>query len=145
MASLLYVRLIGLTAGTLLPLFWMVVILGYRRQRNFERVFFFLCLALFLFYSGSLLVLNAQIYYGAPPTGLRQFTIPIITTVLCLSPALLMHMHMELAEPRSLLKNRRWKLGVALFFYAAALHQIILNVPLQVAGGNFDFVLPGDS
>src|SRR5262249_16697518 len=109
MASLLYVRLIGLTAGTLLPLFWMVVILGYRRQRNFERVFFFLCLALFLFYSGSLLVLNADFYYGPPPTGLREFTIAFITTGLCLFPALLMHMHMEFAETRSLLKNRRWK------------------------------------
>jgi len=63
MGSLVYIRLIGFTAGTLLQLFWMVVILGYRRQRNFERVFFFLCLALFLFYSGSLLALNAQIYF----------------------------------------------------------------------------------
>ena len=42
-------------------LFWMVVILGYRRQRNFERVFFFLCLALFLFYGGSLLAINSEI------------------------------------------------------------------------------------
>jgi len=33
MDSLLYIRLIGYTAGTLLQLFWMVVILGYRRQR----------------------------------------------------------------------------------------------------------------
>jgi len=40
MDSLLYIRLIGYTAGTLLQLFWMVVILGYRRQRNFERVSF---------------------------------------------------------------------------------------------------------
>jgi hypothetical protein len=62
MGSLLYIRLIVYTAGTLLQLFWMVVILGYRRQRNFERVFFFLCLALFLFYGGSLLALNAQIH-----------------------------------------------------------------------------------
>src|SRR5258708_7283002 len=51
MGSLLYFRLIGYTAGTLLQLFWMVVILGYLRQRNFERVFFFLCLSLFLFYA----------------------------------------------------------------------------------------------
>ena len=55
MDSIIYLRLIGLTAGTLLPLFWMVVILGYRRQRNFERVLFFLFTSLFLFYSGSLL------------------------------------------------------------------------------------------
>jgi hypothetical protein len=145
MASLLYIRLIGLTAGTLLPLFWMVVIVGYRRQRNFERVFFFLCLALFLFYSGSLLILNAQVYYGQPPIGLRGFAIAIIVTGLCLFPALLLHMHMEFAETRGLLKNRRWKWGVALFFYAAALHLMIHHVPLQITAGNFDFLLPGDS
>jgi signal transduction histidine kinase len=145
MASLLYLRLIGLTAGTLLPLFWMVVILGYRRQRNFERVFFFLCLALFLFYSGSLLVLNAQIHYGEPPVGLRGFAIAIITAGLCLFPALLLHMHMEFAETRGLLRNKRWKWMVALFFYAAALHLMIHHIPLQIAAGNFDFVLPGDS
>ena len=73
MATLLYVRLIGFTAGTLLMLFWMVVILGYRRQRNLERVFFFLCLALFLFYSGSLLAINAQIYYTQPSEALENF------------------------------------------------------------------------
>src|SRR5271170_3460129 len=90
MESLVYIRLIGLTAGTLAQLFWMVVILGYRRQRNFERVFFFLCLALFLFYSGSLLALNAQIHYGVPPVGLREFAITIIIVGLCLVPGLLM-------------------------------------------------------
>ena len=58
MPSLVYVRLITFTAGTLLQLFWMVVILGYRRQRNFERVFFFLCLALFCFYGGSLAIIR---------------------------------------------------------------------------------------
>ena len=73
MDSMLYVRLIGYTAGTLLQLFWMVVILGYRRQRNFERVFFFLCLALFLFYGGLLLALNSQIYYPQPPAA-RSFS-----------------------------------------------------------------------
>jgi len=71
MGALLYIRLIGYTAGTLLQLFWMVVILGYRRQRNFERVFFFLCVALFFFYSGSLLALNAQIHYLVPPPALQ--------------------------------------------------------------------------
>ena len=61
MRWLLYLRLILLTAGTLLPFFWMVVILGHRRQRNFERVFFFLCLALTCFFGSSLLALNAEL------------------------------------------------------------------------------------
>jgi signal transduction histidine kinase len=145
MASLVYIRLIGLTAGTLVQLFWMVVILGYRRQRNFERVFFFLCLALFLFYSGSLLAVNAQIYYGHPPAGLLGFVIAIIIAGLCLFPALLLHLHMEFAETRGLLKDRRWKWAVALLFYAASVHLIFHHVPLQITAANFDFVLPGDS
>src|SRR5215510_16339657 len=95
--ALTYLRLIGFTAGTLLMLFWMVVILGYRRQRNFERVFFFLCLALFLFYGGSLLVLHAQIYYTQPPPLLTTFAWTILSAGLCFIPPLLIHLHLEYA------------------------------------------------
>src|SRR5579863_9939848 len=145
MESLVYIRLIGLTAGTLAQLFWMVVILGYRRQRNFERVFFFLCLALFLFYSGSLLALNAQIHYGVPPVGLREFAITIVTVGLCLVPGLLMHLHMEFAETRGLLRNKRWKYAVLLFFYGASLHLAIRLFPIHITAGTFDFMLPAKS
>ena len=100
MPTLLYVRLIGFTAGTLLMLFWMVVILGYRRQRNFERVFFFLCLALFLFYGGSLLDLNAQVYYAQPPPLLTAFAWTTLSAGLCFAPALLLHLHLEYASTR---------------------------------------------
>src|ERR1043166_5913216 len=103
MASLLYIRLIGLNAGTLLPLFWIVVIAGYRRQRNFERVFFFLCLALFFFYSGSLLALNAQIYYAQPPVLLETFSQLLLVLALWTLPALLLHLHLEYAKDRDLL------------------------------------------
>src|ERR1700751_5691860 len=100
MSTLLYVRLIGYTAGTLLMLFWMVVILGYRRQRNFERVFFFLCLALFLFYGGSLLALNAQLYYSQPPAALQAFSQFLLVFALWTLPALLVHLHIEYAKER---------------------------------------------
>jgi signal transduction histidine kinase len=145
MPSFIYIRLIGLTAGTLLQLFWMVVIIGYRRQRNFERVFFFLCLALFCFYGGSLLALNAQIHYDETPPGLEGFAITVITIGLCLVPALLMHLHMEFAETRGLLKDKRWKAAVALVFYAASLHVLILSLHMRIVGGQFDFMVPGNS
>src|SRR2546423_3260621 len=103
MGSLLYIQLIGYTAGTLLQLFWMVVILGYRRQRNFERVFFFLCLAFFLFYGGSLLPPNSQIYYPTPPPGVPGFVIAIISAGLCLAPPLLLHLPIGYAGTRGLL------------------------------------------
>src|SRR5713226_4109958 len=145
MGSLLYVRLIGYTAGTLLQLFWMVVILGYRRQRNFERVFFFLCLALFLFYGGSLLALNSQIYYPQPPAALHEFAIAIISTGLCMLPALLLHLHMEYAETRRLLKVKAWKRGVLLLFYAAGLHLAVHRIPSVLEDSHFNFLAPGSS
>jgi signal transduction histidine kinase len=145
MGSLVYIRLIGCTFGTLLQLFWMVVILGYRRQRNFERVFFFLCLALFFFYGGSLLALNSQIYYHQPPVALNQFASVIISIGLCMLPALLMHLHMEYAETRGLLKNQRWKLAVLFLFYAACLHLAVHRIPLLVRAPQFNFLVPGSS
>src|SRR5690348_17292155 len=105
MPSLLYLRLITFTAGTLLQLFWMVVILGYRRQRNFERVFFFLSLALFLFYSGSLLAVNAQIYYLEPPPLLAAFAKTLLCAGLCFLPSLLIHVHVEYADTIGMLKS----------------------------------------
>src|SRR5437879_13353283 len=109
MGSLLYIQLIGYTAGTLLQLFWMVVILGYRRQRNFERVFFFLCLALFLFYGGSLLALNAQIHYATPPLAVQAFAATLFFTGLCLVLPLLVDRHFEYADTRGLLKRGKTK------------------------------------
>jgi signal transduction histidine kinase len=145
MGELVYIRLIGYTAGTLLQLFWMVVILGYRRQRNFERVFFFLCLALFFFYGGSLLALNSQIYYPLPPAALNQFAIVIISLGLCMLPALLLHLHMEYAETRGLLRIRRWKLAVLFLFYAACVHLAYQRIPSLLHDPHFNFLEPGSS
>src|SRR5436853_1278964 len=122
MGSLLYIRLIGFTAGTLLHLFWMVVILGYRRQRNFERVFFFLSLALFFFYGGSLLALNAQIHYIEPPPLLTAFAKTLLCAGLCLLPPLLIHLHFEYADTREMLASRAWKRVVLLAAYVPVLY-----------------------
>ncbi|HYL84398.1 MAG TPA: ATP-binding protein [Candidatus Angelobacter sp.] len=142
MSALLYVRLIGYTAGTLLQLFWMVVILGYRRQRNLERVFFFLCLSLFLLYSGSLLSLNAQLYYGRFPAGLTSFSMTTIVAGLCFFPTLLVHLHLEFAETRGLLQSRLLKKTVLAFAYVIALYFAGRYIPSFLASGTFDFVLP---
>ena len=145
MDALLYIRLIGYTTGTLLLLFWMVVILGYRRQRNFERVFFFLCLAFFLLYGGSLLALNSQIHYPRPPAGVEAVAIVIISLGLCMSPALLLHLHMEYAETRGLLRVKAWKRGVLAFFYLVGLHLAVHRIPLLLQDGHFNFIAPGSS
>ena len=145
MGPLLYLRLIGCTFGTLIQLFWMVVILGYRRQRNFERVFFFLCVAFFLFYSGSLLALNSQIHYPKPPAGVQGFAVAIISLGLCMAPALLLHLHMEYAETRGLLQVKAWKRGVLALFYFAGLHLAFHRIPPLLQQGSFDFIAPGNS
>jgi two-component system, NtrC family, sensor histidine kinase HydH len=144
MPSLVYVRLIGYTAGTLLQLFWMVVILGYRRQRNFERVFFFLSLALFFFYAGSLLALNAQIYYADPPALLTAFAKTLLCAGLCFLPALLIHVHLEYAETRGLLRSRALKRTVLLAAYAPASYFVFHVYPSLANSPGFDFLVPGN-
>jgi signal transduction histidine kinase len=103
MRWLLYLRLFTLTAGTLLPFFWMVVILGHRRQRNFERVFFFLCLTLTCFFGSSLLAINAQLFYAAPPLALLWFAWIFVCLGLWFTPPLALHLHVEYASLRGLL------------------------------------------
>jgi signal transduction histidine kinase len=143
MQSLTYVRLIGFTAGTLLMLFWMVVILGYRRQRNFERVFFFLCLALFLFYAGSLLALNAQIFYPLPPQALNNFAALLIGAGLTFVPPLLFHMHLEFAETRGMAIKRK---PIALLLaYLPVVYFLASALPQRLRSHDFDFAIPGIS
>ena len=121
MRTLPYFRLITLTAGTLLPFFWMIVILGHRRQRNFERVFFFLCLALTLFCGSSLLALNAQLFYTVPPFGLLRFAWTFLCLGLWLLPTFAVHLHVEYGSLRGLIASRRAKIAWLVAAYLPAL------------------------
>jgi signal transduction histidine kinase len=123
----------------------MVVILGYRRQRNFERVFFFLCLALFFFYGGSLLALNAQIYYLAPPALLQSFAVTLLFAGLCFLPPSLIHLHLEFAETRGMLPSRPLKRIVLLAAYAPVLYFGLRVYPHLAASAGFDFQNPGNA
>ena len=145
MESLVYIRLIGYTAGTLLQLFWMVVILGYRRRRNFERVFFFLCLALFFFYGGSLLALNAQIHYVTPPALLQSFVVTLLCAGLSLLPPLLIHLHLEFAETRGMPRSRPLKRVVLFAAYAPVLYFALRVYPQLATTAGFNFLIPGNA
>jgi signal transduction histidine kinase len=137
-----YLRLIALTAGTLLPFFWMVVILGHRRQRNFERIFFFLCLALVCFVGSSLLELNAELFYNIPPPALSRFAWTFLCLGLWFLPPLLIHLHVDYAGIRDLLRRRKWKLawlGVAYLPGVILLPKLFAAVRL---GGGFEFERP---
>src|SRR5258708_2928556 len=126
----LYLRLIVLTAGTLLPFFWMVVILGHRRQRNFERLFFFLCLALTCFFGSSLLALNAELHYAPPPVALLTFAWTFLCLGLWFVPSLILHLHVEYASVRGLLHSAS---GKYLWIGAAYLPAILLMGELRRA------------
>jgi signal transduction histidine kinase len=145
MESLAYIRLIGYTAGTLLQLFWIVVILGYRRRRNFERVFFFLCLALFFFYGGSLLALNAQIHYVTPPALLQSFVVTLLCAGLSLLPPLLIHLHLEFAETRGMPRSRPLKRVVLFAAYAPVLYFALRVYPQLATTAGFNFLIPGNA
>jgi signal transduction histidine kinase len=145
MRWLLYLRLIVLTAGTLLPFFWIVVILGHRRQRNFERAFFFLCLALTCFFGSSLLALNAQLFYATTPSGLLRFA----WTFLCLGhflvPPFLVHLHVEYASLSGLIRAPSSKAVWIVFAYLPGV--VLLPALLGSLGmrGEFEFERPGYS
>ena len=150
----IYVRLVVLTIGTLLPFFWIVVILGHRRQRNFERIFFFFCLSLVFFFAGSLLALNAQLFYPVVPGPLERFAWALVCGGLWFLPALLVHLHIEYAQVRELLRpgttGRLWLVaayapGVALlpsFIRALGLRQgLDFSFPSSVLGRGFQLWL----
>ena len=144
MHQFVYLRLILLTAGTLLPFFWLVVILGHRRQRNFERIFFFLCLALVLFFGASLLALNAQLYYTTIPPSLEIFSWSVLCLGLWFLPSILVHLHVEYAQIRELLTTSSQKrLWLSLAYLPAALLLPKLYGALNLRSG-FDFLLPTD-
>jgi len=138
----IYARLVVLTAGTLLPFFWVVVILGHRRQRNFERILFFLCLSLIFFFGASLLALNAQLYYATIPAALASFAWTVVCLGLWLLPCLLLHVHAEYEGVKNPLRSRRSKR----FWLAAAYLPALALLPHLYAAvrlrSGFDFVSP---
>jgi signal transduction histidine kinase len=96
--SLFYIRLISFTAGTLVYLFLLALILGHRRPRFFERILFFLILSLFLIYAGGLLKINAQIAYGSPPEVTLRFAEMLETVGVLLVFPLTAHAHFKYRE-----------------------------------------------
>jgi len=139
-----YLRLIVLTAGTLLPFFWIVVILGHRRQRNFERIFFFLCLSMVCFFGASLLALNAQLYYSTIPPRLASFSWTVLCAGLWFLPALLLHLHVEYAQIREMLRpgSQKW-LWLTAAYGPALLFSPMLYGALRLRSG-YSFLLPSN-
>src|SRR2546426_6758004 len=145
MSTLFYLRLVGLTAGTLVQLFWIVLILGYRRPRNFERVLFFVGLALFLFYSGSLLALNAEIYYPIPPPALLSFAVTLVAGGLGFLPPLIVHVHVAYARATEGEAAPKWLNWLVWSAYLPVLYFAILVYPRLLESAESSLLWPGRS
>jgi signal transduction histidine kinase len=139
MPALLYIRLIAFTAGALLYLFLLALIVGHRRPRRFERVLFFLILALFLFYSGALLAANAAIHYVIPPVSTAMFAMGLMLCGLGFLPGLLVHAEGESGRAAGVVRIG-WEqriLWVAfylplMFFLARIVPQVLARPVLDV-------------
>jgi signal transduction histidine kinase len=124
-ALLFYLRLIGLTAGTLVYLFLLALILGHRRPRLFERLLFFVVLSLFAIYAGGLLAINALIQYGSPPQAtVWLYTGLMVVGTIVLQPFVL-HAHLEYA--RTVQKASRGRIFTVLIsaWYVIAIYEVI--------------------
>lgn len=88
------------SAGALTYLFLMILVVGHRRRREFERVLFFLALAMFLVYSGSLLQIQIDSNAFNAPTYAAQFAEVLILAGLLFAPGLIWHVHRAYAVSR---------------------------------------------
>ena len=136
-----YARLIALTAGALLYLFLLALIVGHRRPRRLERVLFFLVLALFLFYAGALLAMNAGIHYISPPAATQMFANGLILVGLALIPGLLVHAEVERAAlaRRGATIPAFLKLGVVAF-YLPAIYFAWKVLPALISSPGLEFL-----
>jgi signal transduction histidine kinase len=131
-AYLFYARLIGLTAATLVYLFLIALILGHRRPRLFERLLFFLVLALFLIDAGGLLEINAQMQYASPPAATRLLYTGLFLIGSFLLPGLAAHASLEYFRLLRPLRVRLWQWAVVAALYSYPL--AVFLSPIVLAG-----------
>lgn len=143
MPALFYIRLIAFTAGALLYLFLLALIIGHRRPRRFERVLFFLILALFFFYSGALLAANAAIHYVIPPMSTAMFAMGLLLCGLAFLPGLLVHAEVEYGRVAGEVRIGPWQKILVAAFYLPAAFFLARIVPQILARPSLDVLWSG--
>ena len=119
MPSLFYIRLISFTAGTLVYLFLLALILGHRRPRLFERLLFFVGLSMFLIYASGLLEINAMVEYGTPPAVTRWSYTLLRGLGFAFLPGLLVQLHTAYLKSVRGRRVSKWLDAMAWLFYLA--------------------------
>jgi len=127
-AYLFYARLIGLTAGTLVYLFLIALILGHRRPRLFERLLFFLVLALFLIYAGGLLQINAEIQYGLAPESTQILYKLLIALGVSFIFPLVIQTHAEYLRQVRKTSVPAWTLALAYALFLLPIAMVAISV-----------------
>ncbi|HEV2224249.1 MAG TPA: histidine kinase dimerization/phospho-acceptor domain-containing protein, partial [Candidatus Acidoferrales bacterium] len=143
MPALFYIRLIAFTAGALMYLFLLALVLGHRRPRRFERVLFFLILALFLFYSGALLATNAAIHYVIPPMSTAMFAMGLVVCGLGFLPGLLVHAEVEYGRVAGAVQIVAWQRILVAAFYLPLVFFLARIAPQILARPGLDILWTG--
>ncbi len=146
MQYLFYARLIALTAGTLVYLFLLALILGHRRPRLFERLLFFLVLSLFFIYAGGLLQINAEIQYSTPPHAAHLLSQGLIALGLLLLLPLVWHTHYAYRRQIRGLRPSAFASPLLVVLYLAAIAELAFGISpfwgsRPEAGGRLSAVL----
>jgi signal transduction histidine kinase len=88
-------KLVVYTFGTLIHFFLVVLIIGNWRLRRMEWLLFGLMAALFMWYSGNLLALNIDLYYGTGPATLSGVSRTVSIVGFMAAVPLLVHAQAE--------------------------------------------------
>ncbi|MBI3757487.1 MAG: hypothetical protein HY267_05875, partial [Deltaproteobacteria bacterium] len=116
-----YLQLVLCTAGSVLYLFLLTLFAGLRRRKAFEVTLFLTGIAVFCFYSGYLLLLNARIQYASPPQFTTWFSGALILLGIKAMPPLIVHTHAAYLSRLDKARNREWVKLLVWAFYLGAL------------------------
>lgn len=118
--------LVGLTAGTTLYLFLVVLVLGHRQKTPVERLLFLVFLAVFLHQSGLLLYLNTLLH-PLQSSVAAKFGLSLAYTASLFLPALLTHLHVQYLKTVRPERHSAW-LVVVVGFYVAIIPWLFTGV-----------------
>ena len=120
-------KLVVYTFGTLIHFFLVVLIIGNWRLRRLEWLLFALMAALFMWYSGNLLALNVDLYYGAGPTILSALARIVSIVGFVAAVPLLVHVQAEYLA--GFVPVRPWRRLLVAGFYLP-----VMSCPWLVTG-----------
>lgn len=100
------------SAGALTYLFLMILVVGHRRRREFERVLFFFSLAMFLLYAAALLLIQVESNLANAPRHAALFAERLMWAGLLLLPGLTWHVHTAYAASRPDLSDSKARPGI---------------------------------